>query len=218
MIRGGDFYAIWDADKGHWSTDPDDAIDLIDAEMYKFQKANAVLENAKVLYLWDTDSGSIDKWNKYVQKQANENFHPLDDTLVFSNSPISRENYSSKRLNYALEPGDHKCWDELVGTLYAPEEKRKIEWAIGAIISGDSRWIQKFLVFYGDSGTGKSTVLHIIEKLFDGYCAPFKSKSLGSANNDFALEPLKDNPLVAIEHDGDLFLLVVPSGYPVRQA
>ena len=204
MIRGGDFYAIWDADKGRWSTDPDDATDLIDAEMDKFQKANAVLENAKVLYLWDTDSGSIDKWNKYVQKQANENFHPLDDTLVFSNSPVSRENYSSKRLNYALEPGDHKCWDELVGTLYAPEEKRKIEWAIGAIISGDSRWIQKFLVFYGDSGTGKSTVLHIIEKLFDGYCAPFKSKSLGSANNDFALEPLKDNPLVAIEHDGDL--------------
>ena len=30
MIRGGDFYAIWDESKGKWSLDENDALDLID--------------------------------------------------------------------------------------------------------------------------------------------------------------------------------------------
>jgi hypothetical protein len=30
MIRGGDFYAVWLEDKGLWSTDEDDLIDVID--------------------------------------------------------------------------------------------------------------------------------------------------------------------------------------------
>ena len=30
MIRGGDFYAIWIDERGIWSTDEQDAVDLID--------------------------------------------------------------------------------------------------------------------------------------------------------------------------------------------
>lgn len=40
--------------------------------------------------------------------------------------------------------------------------------------------------------------------LFDGYWCPFDAKALGSANASFALEPFSNNPLVAIQHDGDL--------------
>ena len=32
----------------------------------------------------------------------------------------------------------------------------------------------------------------------------FDAKALGSSNNTFALEAFKSNPLVAIQHDGDL--------------
>ena len=35
MIRGGDFYAIWIEDKGLWSTEEQDAIELIDQELDK---------------------------------------------------------------------------------------------------------------------------------------------------------------------------------------
>ena len=45
------------------------------------------------------------------------------------------------------------------------DERTKIEWAIGSVISGDSKKIQKFLVLFGDAGTGKSTILNIIEQL-----------------------------------------------------
>ena len=59
-------------------------------------------------------------------------------------------------------------------------------------------------MLYGAAGTGKSTILNVIEQLFDGYYSSFNAKQLGSANNSFALEPFKTNPLVAIQHDGDL--------------
>ena len=103
-----------------------------------------------------------------------------------------------------MEKGDISAYDELIGTLYSPEEREKIEWAIGAIVNGDSKKIQKFLVLYGPPGSGKSTVLNIVEKLFEGYCGTFDSKALGSSSNAFALEAFKSNPLIAIQHDGDL--------------
>ena len=36
MIRGRDFYAIWDDDRKMWSTDEDDATRLIDNELRKY--------------------------------------------------------------------------------------------------------------------------------------------------------------------------------------
>lgn len=208
MIRGGDFYAVWDSKRGVWSTDQDDVIDLIDAEIDEYQKNhvadNPALANARKLYLWNADTGMIDKWHKYVQKQLVDNFHPLNQKVVFSNTEPCREDYSSFRLPYALEPGSTDAWDEMVGTLYSPPERHKIEWLIGSVVSGESKELQKFGVFYGDSGTGKSTILDIIAKLFKGYDCTFNAKALGSSTSEFALEPFKNNPLVAIQQDGDL--------------
>lgn len=206
MIRGGDFYAIWNEKTSAWSTNQNDVIKMIDGAMEEYKRNNSdTLGNAKILYMKYARTGTIDEWVKFIKRQQlSDNYHPLDDTLVFMNTPPSRENYSSHHLDYALEPGDHKAWDELVGTLYSPEERHKIEWAIGAVVSGDSKKLQKFFVFYGDSGTGKSTIMNVIGKLFKGYCSTFDAKALGSNNGDFSLEPLKDNPLVAIQHDGDL--------------
>ena len=208
MIRGGDFYAVWDDKRGVWSTDQDDVIDLIDAEIDKYQKDhiadNPALANARKLYLWNADTGMIDKWHKYVQKQLVDNFHPLNQKVVFSNTTPCREDYSSFRLPYALEQGNIEAWDEMVGTLYSPPERHKIEWLIGSVVSGESKELQKFGVFYGDSGTGKSTILDIISKMFNGYDCTFNAKALGSSTSEFALEPFKNNPLVAIQQDGDL--------------
>jgi energy-coupling factor transporter ATP-binding protein EcfA2 len=91
-----------------------------------------------------------------------------------------------------------------MSTLYSEEERHKIEWAIGSIVTGDSKKIQKFMVLYGAAGTGKSTILNIIQQLFEGYYSVFDARALGSSSNSFALEAFKNNPLVAIQHDGDL--------------
>lgn len=206
MIRGGDFYAIWIEDKGLWSTDEQDAIELIDKELDKYAKENEsrLDGHVQVLHVQDAETRMIDKWHRFCQKDMRDSFHMLDEKLIFSNSPTNKKDYSSKRLPYPLEEGSIDGYETLMNVLYAPEERRKIEWAIGSIVSGDSRKIQKFMVLYGAAGTGKSTVLNIIQQLFEGYYSVFDAKALGSSSNTFALEAFKTNPLVAIQHDGDL--------------
>lgn len=206
MIRGGDFYAIWLEELGLWSTDEQDALQLIDRELDKYAEENRRRFDGtvKVLHMWDAESGMIDSWHKYCQKQMRDSYHMLDEKLIFSNTETSKKDYASKKLNYALEPGSISAYDKLISTLYSPEERHKIEWAIGSIVSGDSKKIQKFMVLYGSAGTGKSTILNIIQQLFEGYYSVFDAKALGSSSNAFALEAFKANPLVAIQHDGDL--------------
>lgn len=207
MVRGGDFYAVWDEDRKMWSTSEQDLIRLIDNELRKYVDDNASridVSTANVKYMWDSDSGSIDKWHRYCQKQSRDFYSMLDEELIFSNTELTRDKHASKKLNYPLEPGSITAYEKLISTLYSEEERHKLEWAIGAIVSGDSKTIQKFMVLYGSAGTGKSTILNIIQKLFEGYYAVFDAKSLGNANSSFALEPFTCNPLVAIQHDGDL--------------
>lgn len=207
MIRGGDFYAIWDEEQKIWSTSEQDVVRLIDNELKKYideHRDRIDVSTAVVKYMWDSDSGSIDRWHKYCQKQMRDCYSMLDEELIFSNTELTREKHASKKLNYPLERGSITAYDKLIGTLYTPEERHKLEWAIGSIVSGDSKTIQKFMVLYGSAGTGKSTILNIIQDLFEGYYAVFDAKSLGNANSSFALEAFTCNPLVAIQHDGDL--------------
>lgn len=206
MIRGRDFYAVWNPEEKMWSTNEEDVIEQVDRELEKYKEKLYIPEGTKVKidYMWDSDSGSIDKWHKYVQKQMRDYYHTLDSKIIFANSDTRKTDYASKKLSYPIEEGDYSAFDEIIGTLYEPEEREKLEWAIGSIISGDSKKIQKFIVLYGTAGSGKSTILNIIQELFDGYYSIFDAKELASSNNAFALESFKNNPLVSIQHDGDL--------------
>jgi hypothetical protein len=203
MVRGRSFYAIWDEDAGLWSTDEYDVARLVDEEMHEY--ADKKLTNSKVS-IRSMRNFSSKSWLNYRTLVSNisDNSKQLDENLTFANQEVKRTDYVSRRLPYSLEAGDHSSWDELIGTLYSVEERRKIEWAIGSIISGDSKKIQKFFVFYGKPGSGKGTIISIVQKLFEGYTATFEAKALGSSNNGFATEAFKSNPLVAIQHDGDL--------------
>ena len=206
MIKGNDFYAAWIEELGLWSTNENDVLRMIDRELDRYLEdhRDSIEGIPRILYMYDSESGMIDNWHKYCQKQLRNSFEPLDETLVFSNSPTNKSDYASKKLNYPLEPGNTPAWDKLISTLYNEEERAKIEWAIGSIVSGDSKELQKFMVLYGSAGTGKSTILNIIQKLFEGYYCVFDAKALGSNGSQFALEAFRNNPLVAIQHDGDL--------------
>lgn len=215
MVRSKSFYAIWDDEKGMWSKSEIDAQRLVDAELYGYledklseyggeEGAKAIgAPRITVATMQKYSSKSWADFKRYISLLP-DNAHELDENLTFLNSKVKKEDYVSRRLPYALESGDYSAWDKLVGTLYEPKEREKIEWAIGSIVSGDSKTIQKFCVFYGEAGTGKSTIINIIQKLFDGYYVTFDARALGSSNNQFATEVFRSNPLVAIQHDGDL--------------
>lgn len=203
MVRGRSFYAIWDEEAGLWSTDEYDVGRLVDAQLRKYAEENHPGQNVSIKSMTNYNNKSWINYRMFVSN-VSDSYHQLDESLTFANQEVKRSDYVSRRLPYSIEDGDCSSWNEIVGTLYSVEERRKIEWAIGSILAGDSKKIQKFFVFYGLGGTGKSTIMSIIEKLFDGYSTKFEAKALGSANNSFATEAFKSNPLVAIQHDGDL--------------
>ena len=209
MVRGGDFYAVWDEDEGLWSTNEQTVTDKVDSilkERKREEEENPSCRFDRIVVrtMRRSSTKMIDRWHKFVKDQMRDTYHPLDKTITFSNTEVKKSDYVSKRLGYPLKKGNTPAYDELVSTLYDPDERRKLEWIIGAIISGDSRHIQKFGVLYGAPGSGKSTFLKIIEKLFKGYTISFSAKSMGSKNNDFALDSFKNDPLVAIDSEAKL--------------
>lgn len=207
MVRGGEFYAVWDEERGIWSTNDYDVQRIVDKDLTKY--VNAQAEKGMIidpLLSRNFGTGTWESFNRYVRSLPDAGvYHQLDESLTFLDDKVTKKDYVSKRLPYNLEEGKTDAWDELLGTLYSESERDKIEWGIGAVFSGASKWIQKFLVFYGRPGTGKSTILGVIERLFEGYTGFFEAKALTSNNGTFALEPFESNPLVAIEHDSDLF-------------
>ena len=209
MIKGGDFYAVYNEKSGMWCTDEQYVIDYVDRELRK-KKSELEMHTdgiGKVIscaYMHRSSSGSIDKWHKYVQKQMRDQFVPLDETVTFTNTEFSKDDYVSKTVGYPLEKGSTDAYDELIGTLYNSEERQKLEWAVGSIIAGDSKDIQKFIVLRGDPGAGKGTFLDILGRLLPGYCEPFDAKGLSQTGNSFSLEAFKNNPLVAVSPDTDL--------------
>ena len=214
MIRGNDFYAVYDEQTGMWRRNPLFIQKVIDRDLWnKFEelKANPMIDESKieVKTILDSSTGSWSKFRKFV-KELPDNFHQLDENLTFQDTVVKRTDYASKRLPYSVKEGDISAYEEMMSTLYDPEERKKFEWAIGSIIAGDSKKIQKFIVFYGPMGSGKSTVMNLIENLFGrydknkGYCAKINAKALVGSNVGFALEPFAKSPLVGIDQDSKL--------------
>lgn len=205
MVRGKSFYAIWDEQRKLWSTDEFDVQRLVDEDLdnYIQERSTHSEEVYNPLYLRDFKSNSWKEYRTFINHMPDSN-KQLDTKLIFLSDDVKRTDYSSKRLPYDMKPGTIDCYDELIGTLFLPEERQKLEWAVGAILSGDSKSLQKFIILYGEGGTGKSTFLNIVQQLFEGYYIAFDAKALASSSNSFSTEMFKTDPLVAIQHDGDL--------------
>ena len=205
MVRGHAFYAIWDEENGIWSQDEHRVQEIVDhALREKFEKV--IHENGDQVSLQLMEEFSSKSWTTFCNYILHmpDNFHQLDESLTFANTPVKKTDYVSRRLSYALEAGSHEAFDEMLGVLYSEEEREKLLWAIGSIVAGDSKNIQKFIALYGDPGKGKGTVIDIISWLFEDYCASLDVEALTSNNNAFATDVFRKNPLVGIEHDTKL--------------
>lgn len=203
MTRGHGFYAVWDDRTGYWTQQEKTVMDIIDPEV--MNEYNRILKDgvsANYLTLRSFSSNMWNNWQKYV-KSLPDNYHELDKKLIFSNQEAKKSDFVTRKLDFPLISQPTPAYDELMSTIYAQNERQKLEWAVGAIISGEAKKLQKFIVLYGAPGTGKSTFLNIIQNMFPGYYALFNAKNL-TGNSDFALESLKANPLFAVQHDGDL--------------
>lgn len=210
MIRGGAFYAVWDEEAGLWTKNLYRMMEMVDKEVEKeYSKLCRSHEidgmGYVAQYMKYESSGLLHKFIRFA-KDCNDVWSPLDQKPVFKNDEIKRSDFASFRLPYNVDPEERniELYDKMMTTLYSPNERRKIEWAIGCCLSGETSKVQKFIALYGGPGTGKSTVLNIIEALLPGYCVPFDAASLGSKSAQFALEAFANDPVVAIQHDADM--------------
>lgn len=215
IIHDGKFIAIWDNDASIWKTSKDDVVRLIDEETMTYYKKKVkfgdlgstyhpkmMVKNSTRLYKEFTD------WVKAKEDTCKGKI--LNSKVKFNNDTIKRSDYCSFKLPYAIEDGPRDAYNEIVETLYEPEEIEKIEWAIGSVIAGDSITIQKAIALYGSPGTGKSTILDIIKKMFtdsvngNSYVGSISTKDLSRKNDNFGAAPLKENKLILIDGDANL--------------
>jgi hypothetical protein len=207
MVKGGKFYGVWDEKTNSWIRDWNYIYGIVDRDIEEWAKEHDIdpySPTASIKWARYQNTGISDRLHRFVEHDLSDCYIPFDSTLVFKSDPYVKENYSTHQLNYDIAKGVAPHYDLLVSTLYSPDERAKFEWAIGAILAGKSEQVQKFFVFYGAMGTGKSTIINIIQQLFDGYYATFNAADLACRSDQFAMETFRDNPLVAIQHDGDL--------------
>ena len=205
MIRGKSFYAVYNPETHFWSTNEYDLMRIVDADVARrFEEASERIDGSVwARYLGDYDSKTYSDYKAWMSKLPDV-YHPLDGGILFADQTPRREDYATRTLTYSLNDDPCPAYDELMSTLYDPDEREKLEWGIGAVFTGDSKWIQKFFVLYGSAGSGKSTFLNLLSRLLDGHIGQFDAAALGRPSDQFALEPFKSNPRVAIQHDGNL--------------
>lgn len=205
MIRGKSFYAVYNPETHFWSTEEYDLMRIVDADVARrFEEASERVDGSVwARYLGDYDSKTYSDYKAWMSKLPDV-YQPLDSKILFKDQSPRREDYVTRTLSYSLSDDPCPAYEELISTLYDPDEREKLEWGIGSVFTGDSTWIQKFFVLYGSAGSGKSTVLNLISRLLDDQITFFDAAALGRASDQFALEPFKSNPRVAIQHDGNL--------------
>ena len=205
MVRGGALYGVWDEDAGLWRTSIYDVIRLVDKELDRHIEAMPPDRKsiARAKYMRNEGNLKISNFLRHV-RNLDDWYEQLDQRVIFSDTVSTREDYATQKLSYPSREGTINAYTEMMSVIFDPEELQKLEWAVGAVIAGDAKYIQKFLVLYGAPGTGKSTYIDLVELLFEFYAKPFKSQDLGDANRQFALAPFKESPLVAFEHEGNL--------------
>lgn len=208
MTRGGALYAVWDFERKCWTKSKDRVYELIDISMMNYvadiEENDPTAFKGYSFQLAKKDRSGVQTRFKTYCQNKDQVYKPLDTKVVFKSDPYDKKLYSSHRLSYDPIDEPTPAYDRLMSVLYSDEERQKIEWLIGAGLAGDNNKVQKFGVFYGDPGTGKGTVMDIIIKLFDGYSACFDADALGRRNDQFALEPFKNHPVVALQLDGNL--------------
>ena len=93
MIRGSDFYAVWDKTNKKWSTSEFDVIKLVDSELWQYRDENA--EGSDVQTLSDFSSRQWMNFQQYVKNMPDQ-YHQLDNVIAFKGMEYDKTDYVSK--------------------------------------------------------------------------------------------------------------------------
>jgi len=222
MTRGGMFYAIYDEETGFWTKSKPRAIELIDQQVRAYtlkdsgeEAMNDEIHGPCIVTMSDSANHLVEQFDRFC-KTMGDNWHALDQRMIFSNTEIKRTDYASKCLDYPLIEQPTPYYDALTDILYLPDEREKWEWAVGSMITGDSTKIQKMFAFYGEPGTGKSTIISKIfaDQIFGGiemgYAVKFEANNL-CGGNEFGTDFLENDSVLVYDDDAEMGMITVRS-------
>ena len=222
MVRGKEFYAFYDETTGLWSTDMPKLYEMIDSQTWEYAKKdkgeqylNDREHGAVIVEISDSSNTLSVEFDRFCKSMGNH-WHPLDQKMLFSNSEVKRSDYASKTLDYPLQECPTPYYEALTDVLYLPDEREKWEWAVGCMIAGDQRKIQKMFAFYGEPGTGKSTIIGkiIADTIMGGYEFGYATKfeaNLLCGGNDFGTDFLENDSVLVYDDDAEMGMITVRS-------
>ena len=162
-----------------------------------------------VVQMADSANHIVEQFDRFCKTLGENQEHLLDMRMLFSNSEVSRKDYATKTLDYPLQEQPTPYYDALCDVLYLPDEREKWEWAVGCMIAGDSSKIQKMFAFYGEPGTGKSTIIsgifakEVMGGRRAGYAVKFEAVNL-VGGNEFGTDFLENDSILAYDDDAEL--------------
>lgn len=209
LFYNGEFQFYWDMLEQRWCSDRLSLCEIIDSELFK------VADEAKVKYgtsakynvhlLNNSKTRAIDDLYHYLDKQlVPRDAIYFNQKVIFNDHKIKMEDFATFKLPYTPVAMETPNYDKLMSTLYDDDNRHKIEYFIGALGCNKTQTLQKFMVLYGEPGTGKSTIIKLFRKLFDGYGTEINIGKLCDKNDQFGGYELAANPLLAYQDDGDL--------------
>lgn len=222
MTRGGQFYAIYDNETGFWTKSKPKAIELIDQQVREYAEKDAGPESMAdqahgpvIQYMADSANMLVTQFERFC-KTMGENWKALDQKMLFSNSEVKRTDYASKTLDYPLQETPIPYYEALCSVLYLPDEQEKWEWAVGSMITGDSTKIQKMFAFYGEPGTGKSTIISKVfaDQVFGGidmgYAVKFEANNVVGGDS-FGTDFLENDSVLVYDDDAEMDMITCRS-------
>lgn len=216
LVRGQAFYAVFDHSTGFWTKEKARLIEMIDEQVREYAEndvGNSILSDEAhgpvIVQMADSANHIVEQFDRFCKTLGDNHEHMLDMKMLFSNSEVSRKDYATKTLDYPLQYCPTPYYDALCETLYLPDEREKWEWAVGCMIAGESSKIQKMFAFYGEPGTGKSTIISgILAKQVmggrkAGYAVKFEAVNL-VGGNEFGTDFLENDSILAYDDDAEL--------------
>ena len=216
LVRGQAFYAVFDHSTGFWTKEKARLIEMIDEQVREYAEndvGNSILSDEAhgpvIVQMADSANHIVEQFDRFCKTLGDNQEHMLDMKMLFSNSEVSRKDYATKTLDYPLQYCPTPYYDALCETLYLPDEREKWEWAVGCMIAGESSKIQKMFAFYGEPGTGKSTIISgILAKQVMGgrkadYAVKFEAVNL-VGGNEFGTDFLENDSILAYDDDAEL--------------
>lgn len=215
MVRGHEIKSFYNEEKGLWEKEnvKSGFIKLVDKELKKEaeifnQKENSSNERVVISSLYEYDSKEVEVYDKWLNHFPDNAMPVFDSKIIFDDTKVTKDMHATFKLDYHPQEGSIDNWNEFLHGIFPEEEEaEKIEWMIGALAKGETTKddFQYLFVLKGSPGTGKSSVLNFItDVLFPGYSSKFDIEKVVDSYDKFNLTQFKENPLIAIDHDGDL--------------